>query len=82
MELCLAAVEYPTGGMVKSVNLQSILETFSGKDDLDSAVWPVAIHGHYADAGDSAARLSGALNVPMLFTDHSIGRDKLEQLLR
>lgn len=46
------------------------------------AVWPVAIHGHYADAGDSAALLSGALNVPMLFTGHSLGRDKLEQLLR
>lgn len=29
-------------------------------------VWPVAIHGHYADAGDSAAQLSGALNVPMV----------------
>ncbi|CAL5355281.1 unnamed protein product [Camellia sinensis] len=45
-------------------------------------VWPVAIHGHYADAGDSAALLSGALNVPMFFTGHSLGRDKLEQLLK
>ncbi|XP_058181772.1 probable sucrose-phosphate synthase 1 isoform X1 [Rhododendron vialii] len=45
-------------------------------------VWPVAIHGHYADAGDAAALLSGSLNVPMLFTGHSLGRDKLEQLLR
>lgn len=45
-------------------------------------VWPVAIHGHYADAGDCAALLSGALNVPMLFTGHSLGRDKLEQLLK
>ncbi|KAG5537502.1 hypothetical protein RHGRI_024813 [Rhododendron griersonianum] len=45
-------------------------------------VWSVAIHGHYADAGDAAALLSGALNVPMLFTDHSLGRDRLEQLLR
>ncbi|KAA8522973.1 hypothetical protein F0562_009396 [Nyssa sinensis] len=45
-------------------------------------VWPTAIHGHYADAGDAAALLSGALNVPMLFTGHSLGRDKLEQLLR
>ncbi|KAF4378356.1 hypothetical protein G4B88_025849 [Cannabis sativa] len=45
-------------------------------------VWPVAIHGHYADAGDSVALLSGALNVPMLFTGHSLGRDKLEQLLK
>ncbi|XP_020242786.1 probable sucrose-phosphate synthase 1 [Asparagus officinalis] len=46
------------------------------------AVWPVAIHGHYADSGDSAALLSGALNVPMLFTCHSLRRDKLEQLLK
>ncbi|KAL9376208.1 hypothetical protein Peur_030328 [Populus x canadensis] len=45
-------------------------------------VWPVAIHGHYADAGDSAALLSGALNVPMVFTGHSLGRDKLEQLMK
>ncbi|KAL5697894.1 sucrose-phosphate synthase [Ranunculus cassubicifolius] len=45
-------------------------------------VWPIAIHGHYADAGDSAALLSGALNVPMVFTGHSLGRDKLEQLLK
>ncbi|XP_022728639.1 probable sucrose-phosphate synthase 1 isoform X1 [Durio zibethinus] len=45
-------------------------------------IWPVAIHGHYADAGNSAALLSGALNVPMLFTGHSLGRDKLEQLLK
>ncbi|KAK9699926.1 hypothetical protein RND81_08G204600 [Saponaria officinalis] len=45
-------------------------------------VWPTSIHGHYADAGDSAALLSGALNVPMVFTGHSLGRDKLEQLLK
>ena len=45
-------------------------------------VWPASIHGHYADAWDSAALLSGALNVPMLFTGHSLGRDKLEQLLK
>ncbi|KAJ3698356.1 hypothetical protein LUZ61_002061 [Rhynchospora tenuis] len=45
-------------------------------------VWPVVIHGHYADAGHSAALLSGALNVPMVFTGHSLGRDKLEHLLK
>ncbi|KAG2583013.1 hypothetical protein PVAP13_6KG226100 [Panicum virgatum] len=45
-------------------------------------VWPVVIHGHYADAGDSTALLSGALNVPMVFTGHSLGRDKLEQILK
>ncbi|CAH2073125.1 unnamed protein product [Thlaspi arvense] len=48
----------------------------------EQQMWPVSIHGHYADAGDSAALLSGALNVPMVFTGHSLGRDKLEQLLK
>ncbi|KAK3008281.1 hypothetical protein RJ639_015349 [Escallonia herrerae] len=33
-------------------------------------------------AGDSAALLSGALNVPMVLTGHSLGRNKLEQLLK
>ena len=41
-------------------------------------VWPVGIHGHYADIGDSIILLSGALYVPMVFTGHSLGRDKLE----
>ncbi|XP_042485775.1 probable sucrose-phosphate synthase 3 [Macadamia integrifolia] len=45
-------------------------------------VWPYVIHGHYADAGDSAALLSGAFNVPMVLTGHSLGRNKLEQLLK
>ncbi|CAI9776980.1 unnamed protein product [Fraxinus pennsylvanica] len=34
------------------------------------------------DAGDVAALLSGALNVPMVLTGHSLGRNKLEQLLK
>ncbi|GKD49497.1 hypothetical protein Tco_1278473 [Tanacetum coccineum] len=33
-------------------------------------VWPVAIHGHYADGGESVALLSGALNVPIRITGH------------
>ena len=44
-------------------------------------IWPIAIHGHYADAGEAAALISGTLNVPMLFTGLSLGRDKLQQLL-
>ncbi|XP_052174855.1 sucrose-phosphate synthase 4 [Diospyros lotus] len=43
---------------------------------------PYVIHGHYADAGEVAARLSGALNVPMVLTGHSLGRNKFEQLLK
>ncbi|KAG5065959.1 hypothetical protein JHK86_009690 [Glycine max] len=43
--------------------------------------WPYVIHGHYADAGEVAAHLLGALNVPMVLTGHSLGRNKFEQLL-
>ncbi|KAJ0972860.1 hypothetical protein J5N97_020819 [Dioscorea zingiberensis] len=45
-------------------------------------IWPYVIHGHYADAGEAAARLAGVLNVPMVMTGHSLGRNKLEQLLK
>ncbi|KAG8075158.1 hypothetical protein GUJ93_ZPchr0006g42472 [Zizania palustris] len=45
-------------------------------------VWPAVIHGHYASAGVAAALLSGALNVPMVFTGHFLGKDKLEELLK
>ncbi|XP_061337414.1 sucrose-phosphate synthase 4 isoform X2 [Gastrolobium bilobum] len=44
--------------------------------------WPYVIHGHYADAAEVAADLSGALNVPMVLTGHSLGRNKFEQLLK
>ncbi|KAH1253471.1 putative sucrose-phosphate synthase 4 [Glycine max] len=43
--------------------------------------WPYVIPGHYADAGEVAAHLSGALNVPMVLSGHSLGRNKFEQLL-
>ncbi|OMO51515.1 Glycosyl transferase, family 1 [Corchorus capsularis] len=53
-------------------------------DQLNAAkpIWPYVIHGHYADAGEVAAHLSGALNVPMVLTGHSLGRNKFEQLLK
>ncbi|MGM0679419.1 MAG: HAD-IIB family hydrolase [Pseudomonadota bacterium] len=42
---------------------------------------PDFIHGHYADAGLVAARLAGLLGTPMIFTGHSLGREKQRQLL-
>ncbi len=42
---------------------------------------PDGIHGHYADAGYVATRLSNLLGVPMLQTGHSLGRIKRERLL-
>ncbi|GMP94492.1 hypothetical protein CsSME_00043939 [Camellia sinensis var. sinensis] len=71
--------EFVDGALCHIIQMSRVLgEQIGGMEP----VWPVAIHGHYADAGDSAALLSGALNVPMLFTGHSLGRDKLEQLLK
>ncbi|MDZ7804605.1 HAD-IIB family hydrolase [Thiohalophilus sp.] len=42
---------------------------------------PDFIHGHYADAGLVAARVAGLLGSPMIFTGHSLGREKQRQLL-
>ncbi len=42
---------------------------------------PDIIHGHYADAGYVGARLSHRLGLPLVFTGHSLGRNKRNQLL-
>ena len=42
---------------------------------------PGVIHGHYADAGYIAAQLSSLLEVPMVFTGHSLGRVKRQRLM-
>ncbi len=39
------------------------------------------IHAHYADAGYVGMRLSRILNVPLIFTAHSLGREKKRRLL-
>lgn len=40
------------------------------------------IHGHYADAGEVAVLMASSLGVPMVMTGHSLGRNKLEHLLK
>jgi len=42
---------------------------------------PDILHGHYADAGLAAARLSLLLGVPAIFTGHSLGHEKRRRLL-
>ncbi len=42
---------------------------------------PDVVHGHYADAGYVGVRLSNLLDVPLVFTGHSLGRDKRKRLL-
>ncbi|KAF3794156.1 putative sucrose-phosphate synthase 2 [Nymphaea thermarum] len=71
--------EFVDGALAHILNMSKVLAEQIGKGQ---PVWPYVIHGHYADAGDSAALLSGALNVPMVLTGHSLGRNKLEQLLK
>ncbi len=42
---------------------------------------PNFIHAHYADAGYVGVRLSQTLKVPLIFTGHSLGREKKRKLL-
>ena len=42
---------------------------------------PDWIHAHYADAGYVGALVSRRLQIPLLFTGHSLGREKLRRLL-
>lgn len=71
--------EFVDGSLAHIVNMSRVLSEQIGGGQ---PIWPYVIHGHYADAGDVAALLSGALNVPMVLTGHSLGRNKLEQLLK
>ena len=42
---------------------------------------PNFIHAHYADAGYVGVKLSKSLNIPLIFTGHSLGREKKRKLL-
>jgi len=42
---------------------------------------PDFVHAHYADAGYAGVRLANLLGIPLLFTGHSLGRDKRRRLL-
>lgn len=42
---------------------------------------PDVVHAHYPDAGYVGVRLSHLLGVPLIYTGHSLGRDKRKRLL-
>lgn len=42
---------------------------------------PDFVHGHYADAGRVALELSRFFGVPLIFTGHSMGRNKFQRLM-
>ncbi|MGD2028446.1 MAG: HAD-IIB family hydrolase [Desulfobacterales bacterium] len=43
---------------------------------------PDVVHGHYADAGYVAMQLAEIFGIPCVYTGHSLGRSKLNQLLK
>lgn len=43
--------------------------------------FPDIIHSHYADAGYVGTKISHQLNIPLVFTGHSLGRSKRKRLL-
>ena len=47
----------------------------------NSRHYPDLVHGHYADAGLAGARLASDLDIPFVFTGHSLGRVKKTRLL-
>ncbi|KAH9291718.1 hypothetical protein KI387_043087, partial [Taxus chinensis] len=71
--------EFVDGALGHILNISKVLGDLIGGG---RAVWPHVIHGHYVDAGYAACLLFGALNVPMVLTGHSLGRNKLEQILK
>ncbi|RVW65301.1 putative sucrose-phosphate synthase 1 [Vitis vinifera] len=60
--------EFVDGALVHIIQMSKVLGEQIGNGQ---PVWPIAIHGHYADAGDSAALLSGAINAEELTLDAS-----------
>ncbi|WOL01578.1 putative sucrose-phosphate synthase 4 [Canna indica] len=74
--------EFVDRALAHITNVARALPEQVAEDGGGKPIWPYVIHGHYADAGEVAARLAGALNVPMVMTGHSLGRNKLEQLLK
>lgn len=72
--------EFVDGALAHIVHMTKVLGEQLNSDA--QKIWPYVVHGHYADAGDAASLLSGSLNVPFVMTGHSLGRNKLEQLLQ
>ena len=80
-----AVVRLPCGGKsyIRKEKLWPHLDEFTDRlieylQRLDRL--PDFFHGHYADAGYVAAKLSGLFGIPLIFTGHSLGRNKLSFL--
>ncbi len=68
---------------IKKESLWQYLDIFSDnaiKHFRKMRAVPDLLHAHYADAGLVGANLSNILGVPLIFTGHSLGREKKRRL--
>lgn len=82
IEGCARIIRLPAGGSkyIRKERLWPSLDEFS--DRLVSFIrkqdaLPDVIHGHYADAGYVAEQVSDLFGLPLVFSAHSLGRNKL-----
>lgn len=82
---CARIVRLPCGGMkyIRKERLwpyldeyvDNLIEFFRAEKRI-----PDVIHGHYADGGYVATEISSYFHTPLVFTGHSLGRNKLDYL--
>ncbi|KAL4458202.1 hypothetical protein ABPG75_013067 [Micractinium tetrahymenae] len=69
------AREFADRGIAHATNMLAAMADAGRRCEL------YVVHGHYADAGEVAVLMSSTLDVHMVMTGHSLGRNKLEHLL-
>jgi len=82
----VSIIRIPCGeeGYIPKEELWDSLDSFSDHALAyinENGLRPDVIHGHYADAGYVGIRLSHHLEVPLVYTGHSLGRSKRQHLL-
>ena len=58
------------------------LQQQRGAEQRRREVLLLCVHGHYAESGEVAALVAATLGCACVFTGHSLGRNKLDNLLR
>ena len=81
---CILRLPFGPRRYLRKEQLWPYLDTFAAALAAQIAAQerkPDWIHAHYADAGYVGALLSQRLGIPLLFTGHSLGREKQRRLL-
>ncbi|MCI5222645.1 MAG: glycosyltransferase [Candidatus Electrothrix sp. AR4] len=80
----IVRIDIGTEGYLRKEELWEYLDIFA--DNLlaffqDQARFPDILHSHYGDAGLVGCRLANLTGIPLIYTGHSLGRDKKLRLL-